>query len=74
MIIKEILTHEKLASQNSNSTTCLPDFFDDMPCDPDYCIPDAYNQCNPDMDEAGGCDPYYDDDVDDDVDDDDDDD
>lgn len=29
-------------------------------CAPDYCIPDAYNLCNPDMDSDGGCDPHYD--------------
>lgn len=32
-----------------------------LPCNPEYCLPDAYNTCNPEMDEDGGCDPHYDD-------------
>ena len=30
-------------------------------CDPQYCLPDAYNYCNPDENEDGGCDPSEDD-------------
>ena len=30
-------------------------------CDPDYCIPDAYDVCNPECYEDGACDPSLDD-------------
>lgn len=36
--------------------------YDDLPCNPVYCLPDAYGLCDPDMDENGGCDPHYDND------------
>lgn len=50
MFVKEIVT---------GTTDWFPDICD--VCDPEYCLPDAYNVCNPEMNEDGSCDPSEDD-------------
>lgn len=52
MSVKELVLTKGLVKM-----MCDPD--DDW-CNPVYCLPDAYNLCNPDMDSDGGCDPHYD--------------
>ena len=58
MLIRElVMENEVFLAQ------CGPNDEDDF-CNPVYCLPDAYDLCNPDMDEDGGCDPHYDNDFD----------
>ena len=58
MLIKELVIENKTTLSLSS---CDPSE-DGLPCNPVYCLPDAYGVCNPDMDEDGGCDPHYDND------------
>lgn len=47
----------KIVNQKFVIRACDPG---EWQCDPDYCLPDAYNVCNPECDGDGGCDPHYD--------------
>ena len=59
MLFTELKCNLGLKS-NLAEYNCDPD--DDHICDPVYCLPDAYNVCDPEMDSDGGCDPHYDND------------
>lgn len=55
-----LFTEVKCYSNKMDSRCDPDDEVEEQDCAPDYCIPDAYGLCNPDMDEDGGCDPHYD--------------
>ncbi len=56
MFITEIENEMSTSGFIYERTTCTPEEI----CNPIYCLPDAYNVCDPECDEEGGCDPHYD--------------
>ena len=59
MKIVKLKTIKASGKCGCNPPSCPPEMDD---CSPTYCLPEAYGEdCNPDMDSDGGCDPVYDD-------------
>ena len=56
MFITEIENEMSTSGFIYERTTCTPEEI----CNPIYCLPDAYNVCDPECDEEGGCAPHYD--------------
>lgn len=57
---KFIITLDNVKMSCAPSEYCGPEEIPGMPCNPEYCLPDAYGICNPECDSDGGCDPHYD--------------